>query len=325
MALSLDSAEEHAFLTNGMAALTLVEPEDEELEMIEEIQTDLIGHAPSPPSSPSSDGVRINSRIDLNTLVEVFRVKGDERVFSRCTFSYIDHDDRVFSGVARKRKWDISCQEFQDALRRVPDREVHPEPPAGLTVFATPPASCFFVKRPNLASYDDVRGSDYLARLMLQEIATLERLRARPHRGLARYHGCALARGRVAGIVLSRYQATLDAWLRRGVPVAFDGARCLADVRAAVAHLHALGYAHNDLNPHNIMVDEDDEVVVIDFGSCQPFGAKLMSTGTYGWIDDEFTTSEREHDVAALDKIEAWLEDAVCGRFWADDVPAWAL
>jgi Protein kinase domain len=287
----------------------------------------LVGHAPPtpPPSSPGSNGVRINSRIDLNTLVEVFRVKGDERVFSRCTFSFIDDDDRVFSGVAGSRKWDISCQEFQDALRRVPDREAYPDPPAGLTVFAAPRADCFFVKRPNLASYDDVRGTDYLARLMLHEIATLEHLRANPHPGLARYHGCVVARGRVAGIVLSRYQATLDGWLRRGVPVAFDGARCMRDVRAAVEHLHALGYAHNDLNPHNIMVDEDDDVVVIDFGSCQPVGARLMSTGTYGWIDDEFTTSEKEHDLAALDKIEAWLEDAVGGRFWADGVPSWAL
>ena len=126
--------------------------------------------------------------------------------------------------------------------------------------------------------------------------------------------------------MLTRYRATLDGWLRRGAqPEGFSARACMRDIRAAVGHLHALGYAHNDLNPYNIMVDDDDDVVVIDFGSCRPFGKRLMSTGTYGWIDEEFTTSEKRHDVAALDKIEKWLGDATAGRFWPDQVPAWAV
>jgi hypothetical protein len=303
---------------------------DEQLEMIEELHMDLADYSPpaSPASSSSTDSnaIQLASRIDLNTLVEVFRVNGDQRAFSRCTFSFIDADDRVFSGVARRRKWDLTTQQFRDALRRVPDREVYPPPPPALTVTAQR-SNCFFIKRPNLASYDDVRGTDYLARLMRHEMATLEHLRRNPHPGLARYHGCLVARGRAVGIVLTRYQATLDGWLRRGAqPEGFRAARCMRDIRAAVEHLHALGYAHNDLNPFNIMVDEDDEVVVIDFGSCAPFGKRLMSTGTYGWIDEEFSTSEKRHDVAALDKIERWLDDAAAGRFRADDrPPEWAL
>jgi hypothetical protein len=58
----------------------------------------------------------------------------------------------------------------------------------------------------------------------------------------------------------------------------------------------------------NIMVDECDNPVVIDYGSCQLFGTKLITAGTPGWIDEDFTTSAQKHDIIALDKIRRWIE-----------------
>jgi serine/threonine protein kinase len=76
-----------------------------------------------------------------------------------------------------------------------------------------------------------------------------------------------------------------------------------------VEHLHSLGYAHNDLNPANVMLAEDNEPILIDFGSFQPFGKKVMTGGTRGWFDEDFETSEKHHDLVGMRKIQAWLEE----------------
>lgn len=73
-------------------------------------------------------------------------------------------------------------------------------------------------------------------------------------------------------------------------------------------YLHSLGLAHNDINPDNIMV-RDGEPVLIDFGSCQPFGARLQSLGTRGWYDELFFTSEKKHDEFSMRKMREWLEE----------------
>jgi hypothetical protein len=57
----------------------------------------------------------------------------------------------------------------------------------------------------------------------------------------------------------------------------------------------------------NIMFNERGPIL-IDFGSCQPFGCKLITAGTPGWFDDDFTLSAPQHDETALNKIRTWLE-----------------
>ncbi len=78
---------------------------------------------------------------------------------------------------------------------------------------------------------------------------------------------------------------------------------------SAVCYLHSLGLAHNDLTPMNIMVDKCNNPIIIDFGSCQPFGSILITAGTPGWIHEDFTISAQKHDESALDKIRRWLEE----------------
>jgi hypothetical protein len=66
-------------------------------------------------------------------------------------------------------------------------------------------------------------------------------------------------------------------------------------------------------NPGNILVNEAGMPVLIDFGSSHLIGKKLTtSRGTKGWIDEDikdYTTSKKRHDISALCKIRAWLDE----------------
>jgi hypothetical protein len=55
------------------------------------------------------------------------------------------------------------------------------------------------------------------------------------------------------------------------------------------------------------MVDQNDEPYLIGFGSCQTFGSNLITGGTPRWMQNYFTTSEKEHDEFSLGKIQSWL------------------
>lgn len=90
-------------------------------------------------------------------------------------------------------------------------------------------------------------------------------------------------------------------------PRPLDVAACMNRIREGVEHLHALGYAHNDLNPTNIALDRFDQPVILDFGSCRRFGEALLSGGTPGWVNENYDTSSRHHDQSALVKLESWL------------------
>src|SRR3954463_3214979 len=115
----------------------------------------------------------------------------------------------------------------------------------------------------------------------------MELLLRNPHPNITRYHGCLVKRDRIVGIVLERYPMTLKHRLENGIGH-FNVESCISKITSAVGHLHSLRLAHNDLTPMNVIVDEPDMPVFIHFGSCQPFGCKLITAGTLGWIDEDF-------------------------------------
>ena len=79
-------------------------------------------------------------------------------------------------------------------------------------------------------------------------------------------------------------------------------------IKSGVEHLHSLRYAHNDLNLNNIIVSKDNTPIIIDLGSYKHFNKALISRGTCGWIDEDFTTSKRRYNEAALIKLWEWLK-----------------
>lgn len=57
--------------------------------------------------------------------------------------------------------------------------------------------------------------------------------------------------------------------------------RFWADISAALAYLHALGFAHCDVKPANICVRTPVSFVLIDLGSVARFGDETKSTTAY--------------------------------------------
>lgn len=135
----------------------------------------------------------------------------------------------------------------------------------------------------------------------------MELLLRNPHPHIVRYHGCLIKRGRIVSLVLDRLPITLQHRLEKNAQP-FDVEDCMNKIKAAVQHLHSLGLAHNDLTPMNIMVSKCDDPVIVDYDPCQTFGSTLITAGTPGWIDEDFTDSAPQHDEIALKHIRRWAD-----------------
>lgn len=261
-----------------------------------------------PDEVPQVDSVR-----DLHPLCEVFSFENGHQVFLRSTFAFVTGDYHVFFGQAPIRKKTLSPKDIKENLKHVPDEEVYPEAPSHITIVSVPTNGNVYIKGPKLTVYDDVEGTGLLSKLLLEEAETLEFLMCNHHPNLIRYHGCIVQRGRIVGLVLDRHPTTLEYRLENDAQ-SFDAKSCMNSITSAIEHLHSLGLAHNDLTPMNIMIDEYDAPVIVDFGSCRPFGKDLITAGTPGWVDEEFVTSEQRHDEIALRKIKTWLEKKTGSR-----------
>lgn len=145
----------------------------------------------------------------------------------------------------------------------------------------------------------------------------MEQVSSIQHKNIIQYYGCLKRDKRLAGIVLERHECSLTEFFmwqrdkdkdRNGT---IDSQRFMEELESAIFHLHQAGLAHNDLKPSNILLDKDNLPVLIDFGSCRPFGGRLMEGGTPGWYNPEKLVmfSDKEHDLFGLDKIREWLAD----------------
>ena len=125
--------------------------------------------------------------------------------------------------------------------------------------------------------------------------------------------------GRITGLVIDKYGEDLGNYCASHRDEAgtitigdIDKERFLTAVEDAVRHLHSLGYAHNDLNSRNIMVNEDRLPVLVDFEACRKIGEKLPYTrGTEGWVnpEDDLSVSDACHDRYGLAKVREWMDN----------------
>lgn len=242
----------------------------------------------------------------------------------------VDADDGIHYADLPIPKSKASPQQAADALQPVPDCHIFPKWPSSpgksnmcltkASQLLQANGSRFFVKRPNLSQYDILKRHNavhILAQALLEEAYAMEFLCQHPHPNIVRYHGCCSRGDYLTGIVLDRYPRTLADLVENGTTpgVSFDKAKFMGALQSAICHLHSLGWAHNDLNPTNILVNEvkgaDVVPILIDFGSARKVSAPLgMSRGTSGWIEgpiEGYVTSRREHDLFALNKIKGWL------------------
>lgn len=225
------------------------------------------------------------------------------------TFYLVTDDEEVFFGQSSRNKRDMTLADYNSALQRVQDEEIYPEIPADAHLAIAPEIlddSSAYVKRPGLDCYETMKGSNYIPRAVLSEALIMEQISRSPHLNIIHYYGCRVRRGRITAIILERLEQTLTQYASTPGFQQLDKVKFFEALKSAVDHLHSLGLAHNDINPHNIMV-KNGMPVLIDFGSCQPFGKHLQSLGTEGWYEKEFYTSEKQHDTYSLEKLREWL------------------
>lgn len=95
----------------------------------------------------------------------------------------------------------------------------------------------------------------------------------------------------------------------------------LDGILEGIQHLHSLGLVHNDINPSNVMFDEDVTPVVNDFDSCRRIGEPLLGTGaarTHEWHDEDAETALVKNDLDALQQLKAWLVGSSDDEFLFD-------
>ncbi|KAJ5688599.1 hypothetical protein N7462_002991 [Penicillium macrosclerotiorum] len=176
-----------------------------------------------------------------------------------------------------------------------------------------------YIKTPKLFAY--LAGAA-LEKQILREVETCELLRRHPHRNIAIYHGCQNTRNRVSGLCFKRYSVTLfeaanprhygknhfresgREFVTEPIKAALNG------ILDGIRHLHSLGLVHNDINPANIMLDENNVPVLIDFDSCRRIGESLRDTRakrTHEWHDPEVEVAAEKNDLDAFTDLKTWL------------------
>lgn len=233
----------------------------------------------------------ISSKSDVQ-LVEVWSTETDEFKCSR--FTYFDSTDHAWIGQKDNvRKYDLDIQDLNSSLKIVPDEKAFPKAPEHITrAITTDPITCY-VKRPQTYALLNEDYAPYVPQMLMEEVETLEFLKDHPHPNIVLYHGCKVLRGYITGIVLQRHPKVLSHRFYDDDATDFDICAFERQLRAAVEHIHDLGFAHNDLNPSNIALNERDEAIVIDWGSSKRFGERLISAGTLEWIDEAFEVSNK--------------------------------
>ena len=156
-----------------------------------------------------------------------------------------------------------------------------------------------FVKRPNL-----MYGS---GQSMRKEIKILEILDKNPNPHIVKYLGVLVQDDRIVGICLKRYKKTLrDAITNR---VLFDKQKVMEDISRAARHLHSMGYIHDDINPNNIMLDEDNRAVLIDFDLSKKIGdVREGKSGTYGW-ERKGDSADIENDIYSIGLVKSYIHN----------------
>ena len=126
----------------------------------------------------------------------------------------------------------------------------------------------------------------------------------KPYLNIIYYYGCLIKCGYIISIVLDQYSITLKERLENVIQD-FNINKFINRLTSTVYYFYLLKLAHNDLCLINIMIDKvnNNILAIIDFGSCQPFGCKLITTDTPEWINKNLINLAWDYNNIALDKI----------------------
>ena len=238
-----------------------------------------------------------------------------KRIDGHMRFSYVDYyvqqDGALYRGKWKDRYQTPQTLEQLDEIQQIQTED------RGPAIDST--WSLIHVKKPSLDAYLNPDLEEQLRR----EITVCELLRQHPHPNIAAYYGCQETRGRVSGLCFKRYRTTLlEEYMpqslnkgdfpstRHGVVDVNRARAYLEDILNGIQHLHSLGLVHNDINPANIMLDDNGTAVLIDFDSCRRVGELLGESHTkrtHHWHDPGVDTALEKNDMDAWEELKTWL------------------
>ncbi|KII86594.1 hypothetical protein PLICRDRAFT_260852 [Plicaturopsis crispa FD-325 SS-3] len=160
-----------------------------------------------------------------------------------------------------------------------------------------------------IAVMDLQAGPPAVGYYMALELDSLWHVTRRSHPNICEYLGCVLDGQHITGLCFKRYKCTLHDAIEHRMPLDFYSVT--SGIASGVQHLHSMGLVHGNLKPTNIMLDDDDTPIIIDFDQCQKSGATLSyKRGTPGWCPDPLPSIARfETDLYAMDRIFQYLQE----------------
>ena len=217
----------------------------------------------------------------------------------------LSHDTKLYKaqsqlGFAINQVIDV--EQLDCPLIPILTEEVWPSFTPNLTLAPHPLPSDTFIKKRSFIGFD--LGMAFTPReVLFHEAQICEILRNHPHRNLASYLGCLCEDDLIIGLCFVRYKETLSA-RSADINRPLNLHSCLNGVKNGLDHLHALTWNHNDINPANIMLDNEDVPIVIDFDSCQRDGELSFGVGTSGRTNGSVNRmSKRENDDFGLKQL----------------------
>ncbi len=166
------------------------------------------------------------------------------------------------------------------------------------TAFDTVPVNTFW-RRPRLLPY--FADNSTIAGLFSEKARVYLGIDRAPHPNIVSRIGSLVREGRVVGVILPRYEfSLLDAFeKRRGV----NREKIIHELRAALDHLHGLGYAHNDVHLGNIMLNARGSAVLIDYEFTRQTGVYIQNTRKQSLVkNDESGMKQVERALRAMER-----------------------
>lgn len=267
--------------------------------------------------SPSATELKppvVNDFSDFTRYSECTRFGETGERLSMYTFvMMVDSDNHAaWLGTVDAPNAQVKLKQAVESLCRIPDEVIYPPVTPGMQTIAVTdytPDDETWLKRPLIHAYKEGDSSARVAGLFLDEIKAHQLVGEHPHRNLVKFKGCLEKDGLVVGVLQKRYPMTLEFRVEAWSQPPYDATAFYNDIEAGLKHLHSLGYAHNDLNPNNVMVDAEDRLVIIDLGAAMPLGQFLHQGGTAGWNTGFEENSSVSNDEIGLRLIKEYLEE----------------
>lgn len=201
--------------------------------------------------------------------------------FERDTFLFIGETKQEVSANNADVRVLENVRPIPDSAFPAHDFDFYGEP------FSVVPNS-YYLRRPSLMNF--IFGEAAMLTSFESEATVLRSIRRKPHKNLALPVGAFVRRGRVFGFVFERYQRTLLDVIK-SKNLQWDS--IFASVERGLTHLHSLGLCHNDVHVGNVMLDEQNRAVLIDFEFAAAPGTKLPTIGKTASIEGDMMSLER--------------------------------